>query len=153
MQLMKTIQNNTKLPMCLLACSDLILFGFARLYTVVADLIICFPRSRRLQFAMFSKSSLFTHLWQYSTMSCLLPCTVVFCSIAFAISSSSISSSFLFAAAPAFLFLSLFSFTRFCALLRAAALNFCSEYLSLHSRMSCRLLRFSLQLSPFLPLF
>ena len=65
-------------------------------------------------------------------------CSVVFCSIAFAISSSSISS-FLFAPAPAVLFFSLFSFTRFCALLRAAALNFCSEYLSLHSRMSCRL--------------
>ena len=40
--------NNTKLPMCLVACSDRILLGFARLYTVVADLIICFPRSRRL---------------------------------------------------------------------------------------------------------
>ena len=70
-------------------------------------------------------------------MSCLLPCTVDFCSIPFAISSSSIS--------PAFLFLSLFSLIRFCALLRAAALNFYSEYLSLHSRMSCRLLRFSPQ--------
>ena len=64
--------------------------------------------------------------------------------MAFGISSSSVSSSFLWAPASAFLFLSLFSFIRFCAFLRAATLNFCSEYLFMHSRMSCKLLRLSL---------